>query len=65
MCAMQTSMPRTAPAKAAVADGIRLSEDSADIRPGVALHAEYRLEFEQFRNQSDTPGMGSEGAMVT
>jgi hypothetical protein len=61
---MQTSMPRTAPAKAAVADGIGLSAIPADMLPGTALNAEYRLGMERFGKRSTATGMGSEGAAV-
>jgi hypothetical protein len=64
MGAMQTSMPRTAPAKAAVASGIGLSALSADRRPVTPQHAEYRLGIGQFRNRSETPDRGSEGVAV-
>jgi hypothetical protein len=64
MCAIATSMPRTAPVKAAVADGIAMFAIPATMRPAARLHAQYRLESGLFRNESNLPGLGSEGAMV-
>jgi hypothetical protein len=60
MSAIQTSLPRTAPAKAAIADGIGLSEMRADMPVVAVPHLEYRLECPLFRNGSNAPGIGSE-----
>jgi hypothetical protein len=64
MCAIATSMPRTAPAKAAVADGIAMSAIPATMLPAARLHAEDWLESGLFRDEGNLPELGSEGAMV-
>jgi hypothetical protein len=64
MPAMQISMPRTAPAQAAVADGVHRSLAPVGLRPEAALNVEYRCGFEQTPNWIDAPRMGSEGVAV-
>jgi hypothetical protein len=63
MFAMQTSLLRTAPAKAARGDGIGMPAIPARAWR-LARHAQYRAESEPFRNRSDMPAIGSVGAMV-
>jgi hypothetical protein len=64
MFAMQTSMLRTAPAKAALAAGIGAPAFPAGRAPGAAVHWQYRLESGLSRKRSDAPAMGSGGATV-
>jgi hypothetical protein len=64
MFAMQTSLLRTAPAKAALAAGIGAPAIPAGRAPGAAVHWQYRLEEPLFRNRSDAQAMGSVGATV-
>jgi len=64
MCALQTSMSRTAAAKAAVAGRIGLSAIPADMPAAVLLHAEYQLETGLVFNRGGTQGLGSEGVTV-
>ena len=64
MFAIETSKPRTAPAQAAVARGVCLSEISADRLPAAMRHAIYWREIELFRNGGNAQRVGSEGAMV-
>ena len=60
-----TSMLRMATAKLAIADGMVMSANPADMVPGAALHAQNRLEWAQLRFRSCASGMGSGGAAVT
>ena len=64
MCVMQTSMLRTAPAKAAVAGRIGLSAIPADMLGGALPHAENRFETGLFFNRDGAQGLGSEGRAV-
>lgn len=64
MCAIETSQPRTAPAKAAGADAMAMSAIPADMLTGAVPHAEYRLGIEQFRNRGFALQTDSEGAAV-
>jgi len=64
MFAIETSKPTTAPAQAAVADGMCMSATSATMRPAAMRHATYGLEIELFGNGGDAPEVGSVGAMV-
>ena len=65
MYAIATSMLRTAPAQAAVADGIGMSAIPANLQPEPLVHAKYWLGIELFRKEGNRLGMGSEGAMVS
>ena len=64
MCVMQTLTPRTTLAKAAFAEGIRLSAIATDMRPVASLGVEYRLGYGPFGNRRYTPDVGSEGVTV-
>jgi hypothetical protein len=64
MFAMQASMLRTAPAKAALAAGIGAPAFPAGKAPGAARHWQYGRGNELFRKRSDAPLMGSAGAPV-
>ena len=64
MDAMQTSMPRTAPAIAAVADGMRLSAVPAAMMRVTPLRAENSLRIELSRYRRGALDVGSEGVTV-
>ena len=64
MIASLTSMPRTAPAQAAAADGARLSVVSSALRVEAASQAENRHGIEHNGNWIEGPAMGSEDAAV-
>jgi hypothetical protein len=64
MFAMQPSMLRTAPAKAALAAGIGAPARLAGRAPVAAVHWQYRPENAPVRALSDLPAMGSGGATV-
>jgi hypothetical protein len=65
MFTIETSMPRTARAKAAVATGMGMPAILLDIVPGLVWHAEYRSDCRQLGNGSYALGIGSAGATVT
>jgi hypothetical protein len=62
--AMQATMRRTAPAKAARAAGIVAPAIPAGRAPGAAVHWQYRLGNAPVHALSDAPAMGSGGATV-
>ena len=62
MIASLTSMPRTAPAQAAIADGVVMT---AIIAGATALHAAFPADHPERLNPSLAPRRGSGGTMVT